>query len=128
MSQDEGSSDDTEVQDRSDEKLTPKEAYQLTEQQGLMGKTVARMFDISQSRVSQLKGQYEEGLQEGRESVDPTDFSTEELEEAISDEEEENPYEHTCLHCNAIIPSPDSPGVHPCPECGGDLKWSEDEI
>lgn len=116
------------VKDRSDESLTPQEAWRLTEEQGMMGKTVAKMFDISPARVSQLKGQYKEGIQEGRESVTPSDFSEDELKEAIGDDPTESPYENECPACEEIIPAPETPGQHPCPECGETLEWGEDEI
>lgn len=118
-----------EVSDRSDEKLTPKEAYQLTEEQGMKGKTVAKMFDVSPSYVSQRKNEYEEAREDGRESVEPTDFERETLEEALSDEEpESNPYENECPRCHAMIPAPDTAGEHDCPECGEPILWDESEI
>lgn len=116
------------VEDRADETLTPQEAYKLTEEQGLKGKTVGKMFDITPSRVSQLKGQYKEGLEQGKDSVDPSDFSADELQEALGDDPTDNPYKHTCPECNKVIDAPDSAGREPCPECGTELEWSEDEI
>lgn len=116
-------------EDRSDDKLTPKEAYNLTERQGLKGKTVAKMFDVSPGYVSQRKGEYEEAREDGREDVDPTDFEMEDLEEALADKEpESNPYENECPACSAMIPSPDSAGENDCPECGETILWAEDEI
>lgn len=115
-------------EDRSDETLTPKEAWRLTEEKGRLGKEVAAIFDISEARVSQLKSQYQEGLEEGKQSVEPGDFEAEELKEALGDSATDNQYEHTCPRCNGIIDSPDSAGTHDCPKCGEPIEWDESEI
>lgn len=120
-------------QDRSDETLSPKQAYNLTEEQGMMGKTVAKMFDVSPSRVSQLKSQYKEGIEKGKESVSPSDFEADELRSALGDEApEENPYDGTaCPICDehiSVAEYPDSAGIHDCPHCGNEIRWSEEEL
>jgi hypothetical protein len=116
-------------EDRSDEQLTPKEAYNLTENQGLMGKTVAKMFDVSPSYVSQKKSQYDEAHTDGRESVTPEDFDTEELKSALGDETpDNNPYESTCPRCEEPISKPNGPGIHDCPECGKPVEWYESDF
>jgi len=120
--------DSGQVEDRTDEKLTPQDAYTLTEENGIPNKAVAEMYDVSPSWVSQQKNAYEEARNEGRQSVSPNDFEPEELEEALSDEETENPYENSCPLCNAVIPAPDTAGIHECLECGEPIEWDESEI
>lgn len=119
--------------DRSNETLTPKTAYRLTKEQGLTQTEVGDMFGVTQPRVSTLVSQYEEAKQEGRESVSPDDFSREELESVLADEEpEDNPFESVeCPACGADIAkgeAPNSAGKHPCPHCGTKIEWGEDEI
>lgn len=113
------------VEDRSGEQLTPKEAYNLTENQGMKGKTVGKMFDISGARVSQLKNQYEEGLndgrKEGRNSVEPSDFGREELENALSDKKEDDDI-YECPTCEKEM---DYMEYDECPNCGTNLGWSQ---
>lgn len=120
--------EDKPPEDRSGETLTPQEAHRLRDEVGLQNKSVAKMFGVSESRVSQLYNQYKEARDEGRESVDPTDFEAEELERAIEDKESESPYHTDCPHCGEGIPVPDSAGQHDCPECGVTLSWDESEI
>lgn len=121
--------EDPKSEDRSDEKLTPKMAYNLTEEQGYMGKVVADMYDVTPGYVSQLKSEYKSAVEEGKSSVEPSDFSTDELKTAIKDESpDENPFGSNCPVCESAIPTPDTAGQHPCPECGEVLEWSEDEI
>lgn len=115
------------------EKLTPRTAYRLTEEQGMTQSEVGEMFGVSQPRVSTLKSQYESARDEGAESVTPDQFEPEELKEALNDSEpDENPYEGTdCPRCGKEIPAtkyPSEPGVHDCPHCGEPIQWSEQEL
>lgn len=117
------------IGDRSDQTITPKEAWELTEEKGIPGKLVAQAYDITESWVSQRKAEYEEARQDGKESVGPDDFEPDELRNALGDEPADtNPYEHTCPECGDLIEPPNTAGKHPCPACGQTLEWSEDEI
>lgn len=115
--------------DRSDERLTPKKAWKHTEKDDHLGKVVADAYGVSAGYVSQLKGDYQDGMEAGKESVSPSDFEAEELRDAIGDDEpEHDPYEHSCPLCGELIPSPDSAGNHECPECGDIIQWEEGEV
>jgi len=120
--------------DRTDEKLTPKTAYNLTEKQGMTQSEVGEMFGVSQPRVSTLKNQYRDAVDEGKESVTPDDFELEDLESALEDKApDSNPYDTagSCPACGEEIlasEKPDTAGSHPCPHCGETIVWSEDEI
>lgn len=121
------------VNDRSDEKLTPKEAYTLTVDNGMKGVTVAKMFDVTPAYVSQRKSQYEEAKNDGVESVTPDRFEEEELRDALEDKPpEDNPYETTmCPRCSGEIMETEKPneaGNHPCPLCGEVIQWDEGEL
>lgn len=124
-----GESTENPIGDRGDERLTPKKAYTLTEQKDHLGRHVAEAYGVSEGYVSQQKGDYKEGMEEGRQSVSPSDFEAEELRDAIGDDEPENdPYENECPLCGELIPSPDNAGKHDCPECGETIEWETDEI
>lgn len=115
-------------EDRSNETLTPQEAYRLREDVGLQNKTVAQMFDVTPGYVSQLYSQYEDAKEEGKSEVEVSDFERTELEEAIQDKETESPYHTACPACDESIPTPETAGQNPCPECGETLNWDESEI
>lgn len=119
---------DPEIEDRSDETLTPGEAYRLREDVGLQNKTIAKMFGITPGRASQLYNDYEEAVDEGRNSVDASDFPAEDLEAALEDTEAESRMDAKCPACGEPIPKPDEAGAEDCPECSTTLNWSEDEI
>jgi len=123
------SSNDNPIGDKSSDTLSPKEAYEYTEEKGIPGKIVAEAFDVTPSWVSQRKSEYKEARQDGQESVSPTDFGEEELRDALGDEPpENNPYEHTCPLCGDLIDPPNTAGTHPCPSCGEELEWDESEL
>lgn len=118
---------------RTDEKLTPKTAYRMTEEQGMTQSEVGDLFGVSQPRVSTLKKQYEEARHEGRQEAEPSDFEADELRSALGDEApESNPFEgEECPLCGDTIladEAPDSPGIHDCPHCGKPIQWSEGEL
>lgn len=117
--------DGDETPDRSGDKLTPEEAYNLTENKGFKGTTVAKMFDVSSAYVSQQKNSYKnalnDGRQEGRKSVEPSDFDKNELENALNDkQEDEDVYE--CQECGREM---DYMEYENCPECGANLGWNK---
>lgn len=111
--------------DRTDEKLTPEEAYNLTENKGFKGKTVAKMFGVSSAYVSQQKSSYKtalnDGRQEGRNSVTASDFDQQTLENALNDKrDDEDVYE--CQECGKEM---DYMEYEQCPNCGTKLGWNQ---
>lgn len=107
------------VEDRSGDKLTPEEAYQLTEEKGYAGKTVAKMFDVSPGWVSQQKNEFKKGIEKGRDSVSPNDFGREDLETALADKKSEDD-EYDCPNCDR---SYDYMEVETCDNCGTPFNW-----
>jgi adenine-specific DNA methylase len=124
--------EDNPLSDRSDKKLTAKEAYELTEEKGHTGSQVAEAYNVSPSWVSQQKSDYanarQEGYESGKDDVSPNDFERDTLLEAIGDEKSDKDITSKCPSCGDVIPTPDEAGESDCPECGVTLNWSEDEI
>lgn len=107
--------------DRSNEKLTPKEAYDLTENQGLTQNAVAHMFDVSQGYVSQRKKEHTESAEVGKSQVSPGDFEKGELEQALSDKKSDDD-EYECPECGYTM---DYMENEQCPECGTNFAWDQ---
>lgn len=105
------------------QKLTPQRAFELTENKGLKGSEVASMYDVSESWVSQLKNSYkdakESGYNEGKESVSPTDFAREKLEDALADKQEDDD-RYECPNCENQFGYME---YEECPKCDAKLPW-----
>lgn len=86
---------------------------------------VAEEFGITQQHVSRLVNTYEAGREEGKEEG----YQKASIDSLVDDEEpDDDPYSTACPNCQERIPQPDSPGSHPCPECGSALRWSKVEL
>lgn len=101
--------------------LTPKRAYELKER-GYSYREISSLYDKqpSHTTVRRWVMDYKKGLEEGRGSVDPTDFDTEDLRDALDDKETENPYTAPCPACGDDIEQ----GTTQCPHCNaGPIRW-----
>lgn len=119
---------DTEANDgdngKSGKEIPPEEVHAMYHNRNMTQAQIGEHYGVTQQYISQILRGYERG----RESVDPSDFGKDELKSALGDDPTTDPYDHDCPACGEIIPSPDSAGRHPCPECGTELEWSADEI
>jgi predicted transcriptional regulator len=114
--------------DNSDVSVDAETAHKEYNQNGLKQSQIAEKYNVSQPYVSKLISGYETGKSKGKEEVSPGDFSEDSLRDALEDSADTDRYEHTCPKCKERIPSPNSPGEAPCPECGATLQWSQEEI
>lgn len=108
-------------EDRSDQKLTQKEAYNLTQNQGMKTTTVAKIYDVSPSYVSQQKKAYEEALETGKGMASPGDFEKDELESALEDKQSDDD-EYECSQCGRSLDYMENDN---CPNCDTPLGWSD---
>lgn len=107
--------------DRSDQQLTPERAFQLTEKQGMLGKEVAELYDVTPSYVSQLKGQYQNAVDKGRNSAEISDFERDEIKDYLEDTKDtEDEYE--CPNCTQTFEYME---YQICPNCDSKLPWDK---
>ena len=97
--------------------LTGKLAYELHEEQGIPQTRLAEAYDCSQPTVSRRIKTYRDGIDAGRESVDPSQFDRDDLRNALTNAETDDPY--TCGTCGGEVAY-----LQPrCNQCDGTLNW-----
>lgn len=104
--------------------IAGKEAYNLYNgEEDLSYRQIAEQSDISKDTVRRRIKNFEGGLAQGQESVEPEDFEPSRLRKALEDEEpEEDIYEAwecPVEGCDSQVQEGDSQ----CGNCGTDLDW-----
>ena len=114
--------EEIEQEEESDESLpdgplTGRLAYELHNEQGITQTRLAEVYDVTQPTVSRRIKTYRDGIEAGKESVDPSQFDRDDLRNALSDAETDDPY--TCGTCGSEVAY-----LQPrCNECDGTLNW-----
>lgn len=100
--------------------------YEKYHEEGMTQAQIAEEADTSQSTVSRVINAYdtgkttgrEKGVEEGKESVEPTSFEREVLEAALADKTEDAD-EYDCGNCGGSLEYMEEE----CPKCGAVPNW-----
>jgi len=103
-----------------------REWYDKYHEKGMTQAQIAEEYDASQSTVSRVISAYDEGketgrekgVEEGKESVEPTSFGREVLESALSDKKDDDD-DYSCSECSASVEYMEEN----CPDCGAGFNW-----
>lgn len=99
-----------------------RKAYELYNEKDLSYRQIAEESTVSKDTVRRRIKDFEGGVAQGQESVEPEDFEPQRLKEALEDEEPENEVYET-WDCPAGCGAQVQEGASSCPNCDTDLEW-----